>query len=255
MDANGSNDGANPWALGRQGTLAALVEQRILALINSRQLHPGGRLPSERQLAELLGVSRPPLREALSSLRARGILDVRHGAGIFIADAGSGRDLRQALLAEEVSIRELFEMREALEAPAAAWAARNPDSTHLDSISDAFDRLNAASARREPDWDRLRELDTEFHLRIIEAAGNRFMLKTLEVLNEMLRKGMETTLRWPGRLEASRQEHGLIVKAILAHNVTAARRATATHIHGAQRVALERLRDDTQLSTNHHHRR
>lgn len=229
------------WAPLRQGHVSDLIARRILELIAADKLRPGDRLPAERELAALLGASRPSLREALHALQAQGTVEIRHGSGVFVADPATTRSLRGALYAEEVSIRELFDMREVLELPAAAWAARSQDREKLAAVSEACEQLAEAGQSTEIDWEQLRELDTAFHIRIVEAAGNRFMARTAGVLHEILATGMETTLRVPGRLERSRQDHRRILDALLAGNPVAARRAVAGHIQGARQAALARL--------------
>jgi GntR family transcriptional repressor for pyruvate dehydrogenase complex len=218
-----------------------LIARRIVDVIASDKLRPGDRLPSERELAAKLGTSRPSLREALRSLKAQGHIEIRHGSGVFVADHATTRTLREALFAEEMSLTELFDMREVLELPAADWAARNHDPDKLAAVKDAYEALREASLRPGIEWQRLQQLDSAFHLRIVEAAGNRFLTRTLGVLQEILARGMETTLRIPGRLERSRDDHQRILDALMAGDATAARRAARAHIRGARTAALARL--------------
>ena len=236
------SDDRDLWTPLRQGTVSDLIARRILEVIGSDQLRPGDRLPPERELAAMLGTSRPSLREALQSLKARGWVDIRHGSGVFVAEPATTRSLREALLTEEVSVRELYDMREVLELPAAAWAARKGDSGKLAAVQDACQALLAADPG-EGGRQRLQELDAAFHLRIVEAAGNRFLARTQGVLQEILAAGMGSTLRQPGRLEKSRDEHQRILAALLSGDPVAARRAALTHINNARKAALSRLHE------------
>lgn len=233
------------WVPLRQGTVSDLIAGRIIDLIADDRLRPGDRLPPERELAVMLGASRPSLREALRSLKAQGKVDIRHGAGVFVADPQTTRNLRDALNAEEIDIEELFDMREVLELPAAAWAARNADTARLARVSEAYEILNAASLEPVVDWRHVQALDAAFHMRIVEAAGNRFLARTQGVLNEILFRGMDTTLQVPGRMEKSRTDHQRILDALLAGDSTAARRAARLHVQGARKAALGRIREDT----------
>lgn len=236
-------ENADLWVPLRQGRVSDLIARRILDLISANRLRPGDQLPPERELATKLGTSRPSLREALRSLGAQGVVDIRHGSGVFVAEPAVTRNLRAALVAQEVSVGELYDMREVLEIPAAGWAARRQDPAALAEVQQAFDALMAASLAEQVDWDRLRELDAAFHLCIVRAAGNRFMTQTLGVLHEIISRGMETTLRIPGRLEKSRGEHRRILDAVLAGDSAGARRSVSAHIQGARKAALARLKD------------
>ncbi|QUH04032.1 FadR family transcriptional regulator [Saccharopolyspora erythraea] len=235
----------SPWTPVRQGSVSDLIAQRILEVISSEQLRPGDRLPPERALASMLGASRPSLREALRTLKVGGFVDIRHGAGVFVADPSTTRTLREAMASEEMSLTELFDMREVLEVPAAGWAAQNQDAERLALVEEAFQRLDEASRADPVDWEKLRDLDAAFHLRIVEAAGNRFLSRTQGVLQEILAQGMETTLQMPGRLEKSRQEHTRIRDAVIAGDSVAARRRAKAHIEAARRAALARVRGES----------
>lgn len=226
--------------VGRGGSLYELIAAEIERLIEAEHLRPGDRLPPERQLAGLLHVSRSSLREAIKMLEARGRVEVRHGRGITIHDPEPDR-LAWAYLQRGVGLRELFAMREVLEVPAAGWAARSAGDTGHKAITLAWEEVDRASRRTPLDWRELQRLDQAYHLAIASAAGNRFLSRTLEVLQEMLASGMETTLRIPGRLERSREDHRRINGAILARDSREARTAMRSHIRGARAAAMHRL--------------
>jgi len=230
------------WTPLRQGSVSELIARRILEVISADKLKPGDQLPPERELAAMLGTSRPSLREALQSLKARGFLDIRHGAGVFVADPATTKSLRQAMSADTISLTELFDMREVLELPAAEWAARavrTEGQEKLAGVTEAYETLRVASQPPVSDWAELQRLDAQFHMRIVEAAGNRFLTRTNSVLQEILARGMDTTLQIPGRLEKSRNEHQHILEALAAGDSAAARRAARNHIRGARGAALK----------------
>lgn len=229
------------WEPLGQGRVSDRIAQQILVLIAEERLRPGDRLPAERELAGLLGVSRPSLREAVRSLQAQGHLEVRHGSGVFVAEPHTARELRAAVIQQQVTIDELFAMREVLELPAAAWAAQRGDPDSLDLVTRAYDTLVKAADEPRIDIEKLRALDTAFHLSIVEAAGNRFLQQTAGVLHDMLTAGMQTTLRVPGRLAASRREHQRILLALVDGDAEAARSAAREHIGNAHEAALSRL--------------
>lgn len=224
------------------GHLTDRIVTRIESLIKEQSLRPGERLPPEREMAQLLGVSRPALREAVKTLEARGELVVRHGQGVFVNERP--HDAVRARLADlKVSLEELFAMREVLEGPAAAWAAEVVNYGKRDLLRRALDAEQ--DARRPPiDFDRLARLDAAFHLSIVEVAQNRFLHRTLGVLQEMLAAGMETTLRVPGRLEDSARDHQAIFQAIADGDQAEARAAAERHIRAARDAARALLQEE-----------
>lgn len=214
-------------------TLYARIVGDIERLIEARQLKPGDRLPPERELARLLGVSRSSVREAVKTLEATGRVRIRHGTGCWIDQPDP---LRQLAGSRHVTLRELFAMRQVLEVPAAGWAAQ---AAPAEGVTELHELL--AAMRKSKDFAELRRLDTALHIRIAELAGNRFLLQTLGVLHGLISQSMETTLTIPGRLEASRTEHRRIVDAIACADAAGARHAMLKHIRSAQAAGLLRL--------------
>lgn len=231
--------------ISQPGSLSDRIVAQIERLISEESLKPGDRLPSEREMAELLGVSRPSVREAVRMLEARGRLKVRHGNGVFVEAPRSQRELQDALGETELTLNELYAMREVLEVPAAAWAAESASTEPLVAIRAALDQLNdAILAGAHPD--RLRQLDAAFHQAIAVVAGNRFLRQTSHVLHNMVLAGMQTTLLIPGRIEVARRDHERIYAAISAGDPAAARRAARAHIRGAHAAANRRLAAEAQ---------
>ncbi|AXK31612.1 FadR family transcriptional regulator [Streptomyces armeniacus] len=223
------------------GSLSERIVAQVEKILLEERLAPGQRLPPEREMAQLLGVSRPSLREAVRILEARGRLVVRHGQGVFVAQPGSEQELRAALERAEISINELFAMREVLEVPAAGWAAERMSPEQAAGLRETLASLDTAFDEEHPDFARLAGLDAQFHLGIAGAAGNRFLQQTSNVLNDILLSGMETTLLISGRREKSRREHHRILNALTAGDAAGARRAARAHIRSAHRAALTRM--------------
>jgi GntR family transcriptional repressor for pyruvate dehydrogenase complex len=240
-------------AVGQSGSIADRIERQIVELIDSKALKAGDRLPPERDLAVTLGVSRPSLREAVKSLEAKGWLVVRHGQGVFVANPKSVDELRAALTSQELTLAELFAMREILEVPAAAWAASVGEKSQVASVRAALAELNSAIESDPPDYALLRTLDAEFHRRIVEAAGNRFLRQTHGVLQSMIAAGMETTLRIPGRIKKSQLEHERLVAAIESGDATGARTQARRHVRAAHAAAIRRIESELRapIRTGH----
>lgn len=220
-----------------RGSLPGRIAAQIEKLIAAEELKPGDRLPAERDLAGLLGVSRPSVREAVQQLAAQGRVSVRHGQGVFVAADDTTRRLRARLSRQTTDFEEVFATREVLEVPAAGWAAEQATPAAIDQIRQAYEALTSAVSRRPVDWDELQHLDLAFHESVVRAGGNRFMLRILGVLHEVIESGMQTTLQVPGRLERSAHDHARILAAVAAGDPTAARSAARRHIRGALAAA------------------
>lgn len=223
------------------GSLSERIVAQIEKHLLDQQLRTGDRLPPEREMAQMLGVSRPSLREAVRVLEARGRLTVRHGQGVFVTEHPAQRGLRAAMGETELNVNELFGMREVLEVPAAGWAAERVTQEQIAELQAMLEELDRTFELPDPDFDRLATLDAAFHLSIAEIAGNRFLRQTSHVLHDILLSGMETTLLLPGRRQKSRREHARILRALAAGDGSAARSAARAHIRSAQGAALARM--------------
>lgn len=230
--------------MGSSEPLFTRVAEQVERYIASNGLAPGDRLPGEREICALLGVSRTSVREALRSLQARGVVSVQHGKGVFVAKPEEGASaLHRLAVLREIGIDELFAMREVLEVPAAGWAATAATEDQLQQLNQTFQALERAVIGGRPAG-KLQELDARLHLQIAEFASNRFLAMTQSALQEMLARSMETTLAVPGRPARSIREHAEIVHAIMARNPSRASAAARRHIRSSHRVAVRRLARD-----------
>ena len=145
--------------------------QAIRQLIADEDYRPGDALPSQRDLAERLGVSRTSLREALSSLSALGMVSVQPGKGVFVqAAAPTGFAWP---FAEQVSAADTFQLRFALEGFACGLAAATLTAAELDALQDNVEQMRLAL--RGGDFEGASRLDFDFHRRILLASGNQAM--------------------------------------------------------------------------------
>lgn len=219
----------------------------LLDHIESQGLQGGDRLEPERELAKILGISRPSLREAIQILQVQGRLRVKHGIGIFILDQADGEKLRESLRTAHHRIEELFQMREILEAPAVEWAAERRSEEQLAEMKLAAKALNQAIARKPVDFENLRRLDMEFHLTIVRSAQNQFLNQTLGTLQEIMFHSMDNTLKLPGRVDSSEHEHGMILEAIEKRDSITARLMIIQHIHNARDAWQKYLKKQSDL--------
>ncbi|CAB5121209.1 MAG: FCD domain-containing protein [Actinobacteria bacterium] len=225
---------------------AARIATQLIELINLQKLNPGDRLPPERALADLLEVSRPSLREALHILQAQGLVLIKHGQGTFIQEPIVAQELRASMLSTTHGLNELFDAREVLEVPAAKWAALKVTKENIRLLRATLNQIDNVTSISPIDFDQLQILDAKFHLTIVGIAGNRFINQTLNVLQDVMKMSMETTLRIPGRSEISRSEHNAILAAIESGNGELASQLTMKHISGARAVAVANAKEKTR---------
>jgi GntR family transcriptional repressor for pyruvate dehydrogenase complex len=135
-------------------------------------------------------------------------------------------------------LNELFDAREVLEVPASRWAAEKATKEDIRLLRATLNQIDTVTATEPIDYDQLQSLDAKFHLTIVGIAGNRFINQTLNVLQDVMKMSMETTLRLPGRSDISRSEHNEILTAIENGNGELASKLTLQHITGARATAL-----------------
>ena len=209
-----------------------IVEQ-IQNLIKEGRLKKGDKLPPERVLAEQLGVSRPPLREALAALEILGVIESRGGRGNFIVNTfGSAYYLQQFKELEQgESPLELLEARKVMEVEVAGLAAERhspEDIRELKSIVGGMEKVvNNVSE--------FMELNRRFHLGIAVATNNSVLYQMMKYIVNELNKQLwikldEETLVLPGRTEKYFHQHCKILEAIKAKNKIKARKATLHHL-------------------------
>jgi DNA-binding GntR family transcriptional regulator len=199
---------------------------RLIAEIRQGQLRPGDRL-TETDLAERLGISRTPVREAIRLLESDGLVDHQPRAGARI---------RRLDLAE---VTELYEMRAVLEGTAARFAARAAYDSELAEL----DAINAEMAAGAHDAERLYHANRQFHGVLLNAARNRFLWRSVEAVQKTLLILGRSTMEEADRAQAAVDEHGLILRALHAHDGDAAEAAMRRHIEAAHRARLKQLRD------------
>lgn len=223
------------------GTLGARVAARLLQKIRADGLAPGTRLPSEQAMAQHFGVSRTVVREAISLLKAEGLLSTRKGSGAFVcqAPAEPGDDAQTAQSVQ--SLLNLIEVRRGLESETAALAAVRRTPAQLATIEHALRRIEDAVAAGGSGV----EEDVAFHLSIAEATGNPYWVKFVAMFAQPIRSAVNVTRANEARRSdfssQVRQEHEKIVHAIAASDPAQARAAAAEHM--AQAAARVRQAD------------
>jgi GntR family transcriptional regulator, transcriptional repressor for pyruvate dehydrogenase complex len=228
----------------RQSRLGDQLYEQILDRIVSGALAEGAKLPSESQLCQLFGVSRPVVREALSRLQADGVVISRHGSGSYVQRRPNQAFALLAPIGDVADLMRCMEFRIALEGEAAFLAALRRSAADLARMEAALAELDAIIARGEIGH----EADRNFHVAIAAATQNRLFVHAMETFAEHTLKGMELARRLSLRRSAKRlqivqQEHIRIVEAIRAEDSVLAREAMRQHIDGAR---LRVLTDSTE---------
>jgi GntR family transcriptional repressor for pyruvate dehydrogenase complex len=219
-----------------------IITQISDALI-AGELKPGDRLPPERELAEQFGVSRTVIRDAVKTLAGRGILHVKHGAGIFVATSeenaiGRLGALSDILPLQGVHLRDLFEMRKVLEAEGAGWAAGRRNDYHLERLKGILEDAHRNSENLEV----LSERDAQFHVAIAEASQNLVLVRVMLTLLDLLAASRRETLSIPGRARRSLEDHERILRGIYDQDPDEALHAMLDHLNSVER-SLADLRE------------
>jgi len=209
-----------------------LVAERVRELVLQTGIQPGERLPSERDLAATLAVSRPSLREALIALELGGIIEVRHGSGVYLCAAP--RPAKPVLEAGPGPF-ELLSARRLIEPELAALAARSATDGAIDAI------MASASAMEhlQDDKSSCEQADRDFHMAIGRATGNSALAGVLEYLWSQ-RGRLWHTLEQQYETDELRMEtladHRRIVQAIAGRDPSAARQAMRAHLERVTRT-------------------
>jgi DNA-binding FadR family transcriptional regulator len=209
------------------------IAAQIRRLIAKGEVAPGERLPAERDLARRLGVSRPSLREALIALEVEGLLEVRVGSGIYVAQPGGGAPL--APLGDDSGPFEVIRARWMIEGDCAALAAKQATASQLRAITRAHADLQREAKRHHNPLG----ADRAFHVRIAEATGNSALVLVVETLWDQrvgpLYRALETKLEYPAMAGDTLREHAAVLRAIRARDPAAARAAMHRHMDMTKR--------------------
>ncbi len=207
--------------------LRELVLEAIRTAIMNGSLQPRERL-MEIQLAEELGVSRTPVREALRKLELEGFIVMVPRKGAYVSD----------LTIKDIA--DVFEIRAALEGLAGALAAERITEEELDEMERLL--VEKGEAIHQNDIDKLVEADTRFHEALYKASRNERLTTIISNLREQIQRFRLTSLSVPGRRTDSLEEHRNILEAIQARDIQVARQLAQEHIENAENVLIESLK-------------
>jgi GntR family transcriptional repressor for pyruvate dehydrogenase complex len=214
--------------------VARQLERRI-----TEELKPGDLLPPERELVQMLGVSRGSVRDAIRSLELMGLLEPRQGIGTVVRDPASvpANPLAAVLLERQRTVAELLDVRKMIEPPLAGRAALHVSTNELDDMEQILLRQEATVHRGELAIDE----DSEFHYSIALASDNRVVLKVVDVLMDLLKETRERSLQVEGRQQKSLAGHRRILAALKQGNAQAAEAAMRRHLQEIEKIVLQKL--------------
>lgn len=230
----------------RVGLTEQLIK-KLKSLVLKGVLSPGEKLPTERELATMLNVSRSTLRQALKALQVMGVLENIQGSGNYLTQA-SREILREPpsvlVPLNSMTQAEIFEVRRAMEAETAAAAALRATPSDLE-------RMSLEVARMEANTRNLAvfcQHDLAFHNVLAEASGNRYFMSFLPIVNKILFNSLlHRPLARPR--EKSNSEHKRIMDSIKAHDPFAARNEILNHLtYGNYYFLDEREPVDVQIA-------
>ena len=196
--------------------VAELLRQRIFR----RELQPGAWI-DELRLAQELGISRTPLREALKVLAAEGLVTMKVRRGAYVTEVS------------EKDLRDVYHLLALLESDAAAVVAGRARDADLAQLQALHDELEAAVADR----DRFFAVNERFHMALLELADNRWRLQVVADLRKVMKLNRHHSLLKQGRIEESLAEHRAIMEALRARDPEAARAAMGHHFENGLEAA------------------
>ncbi len=220
------------------------IAGQIESLIDKGEFPPGSRLPPERELAVLLGVSRTSVREAIIALEIAGRVEVRVGTGIFVTARPAPRRAEAAGGAprdDGPGPFELLAARALIEGEFAAAAARSATKEHIAALRETI----AAMRTHDDDFQQRDAADRAFHVLIAEATGNDVLPPITEMLWDQRRGDLWTQIerhfQHAGAAMRTLSDHEAIVVAIAAHDPDAARAAMQRHLNRVAREFQRRI--------------
>lgn len=217
-----------------------LAAHRVLEWIVKRGLQPGDKLPAERELVRQLNVSRPVVREALTRLKAMGVIERHQGRGSFITSFPVQlvvEQLQMQASSQQEWMMHVWEVRRLLETQIAGLAAKRRTETDLARMEEALAGMEAAmESGKDPAAD-----DERFHLFLTHASKNPVLIRLMMGVSSLVSESVRRALAQPGRPRESLQEHREILRAVRDGDVTAACQAMERHLAYGQNLTTGNL--------------
>ena len=227
--ANETEPRLEPINLDTYQPLREAICESLRNAIKNGKLKPGERL-MEVQLAEELGISRTPVREAIRKLEQEGYVIMLPRRGTYVSSV-SVHD-----------VQEIFEIRTALEKLSTGLAARRIENDELEQLQKLLTKIEGYIEKR--DIDNIVKTDIEFHDLLYHVSRNERLSGIISNLKEQLARFRTLSMSYPGRLEETLEEHREMVEAIASGDVEAAREAAERHMVRAEETLLKAMRQN-----------
>lgn len=230
------------WAPVRRVNLGEEIADRLITSIVTGKFKFGERLPPERDLAKYLGVARPTIREAIRMLSVIGLIEVRHGEGMFVVDRHSdfiAKAFGWTVLLDAPTAQEVVEARIAIESELAGLAAKRANAEEVARLKDLL--LDMRANLENPE--KFSAADLGFHLMLGDAARNQTLSRLLHAIQSLLRQWIQRALARPSVSEIALLQHQHIFTAVEARDEAEARKAMRTHLEDMGGVLVESLSD------------
>ncbi len=246
--AERSNVPGKQFSVVSRSTLPEEIANRLLHQIKVQQLRPGDKLPSERNLAEMMDVSRPVVREALRALALMKVVDIRQGDGTYVTSLEPKQlvaHLEFVFSIDGIALVHLLEARRVVEAANSRLAAARVTPAQLDRLGG----LVRSMAEAIDDPRRFSELDIALHTAVCEAADNFLLLQFMQIVNNLGRVSRERTGARRAARETALRDHRRLLRALRAKDPAAAERAMLLHldhVESSLRAASEAVTADRE---------
>ena len=231
----------------RESVSNELTRKLVDHLVTDGRLKPGDRLPSERQLADALGIGRSAVRDALRSLSLLGLIEVRQGSGSYVKEPDSEllpQIIEWGMLLGERNVMDLVEARSHIETAVASLAAERKSSDDLKAIRQHLDAMSSATNTSE-----FVEADVAFHIALAQAAGNSVFLDIITSVQSLLRVWITRVIDAGDSTDAFHREHFFVFEAISVGDADGARVFMQRHMdHAARELAASLAQTDSETS-------
>lgn len=218
-------------------SLSDEIAEKITRMIQSTGFKPSDRLPAITQMARQFGVGSPTVREALKRLETIGVVDIRHGSGVYVGTTPDSFLITNPVFGGTPSKKvlvDLIDSRIPVEMRTAALAASNATTEHLDEM----ERLLAQAGQSLNDGELLNKVNLSFHRQIALASGNTVMHQILEVLSSIFRQEQRMILEIKGNRAEDHGEHVGIFEAVRSRDASLATSRMQDHLERVREVLM-----------------